>query len=278
LDTPRTIFLRCMAETAGKRRVRRHTPSLARHLLIPAAKAGRKRHPLGVSQTRCRMKSLLSSARIASISKVIRVNQGVVLGGFICWCTSQVGACYADRPESDSSHGPVAATLQPRIQPRVVDHNPWRQVVALNASLAASATAGAQVDPRRAADFAHVVRSASLARNPVASLRPAKAVITPVKVEVSSLAPKRLEAVPPREIHHGTSPVAGTSVAIPAGPAMGIVFHGGLSSFASALTSSGSMDSLGTSVSLERATATPPALSPMTAPAFGSAAPLGSVR
>lgn len=246
----------------------------------PAAKAGRKYHPVGVSQTRCRMNRLLSSARVALISRVLRINQGVVLSGFICWCSSQVGTCSADRPASDSSHGSVAATLQPSIQSRVVDHNPRQQVGALSASLAASVTAAAQVDPRRAADFAHVVRSATMAHNPVAALRPVKPGSAPLKIEISGPAPKRPQATPRLEIHHGTSPVPGTSIALPAGPAVGIDSHGGLSSTASALTSAGSMDSLGlgAGVSLERATAAPPTLSPVMAPAFGNAAPLGSVR
>jgi hypothetical protein len=224
------------------------------------------------------MNRLLSSAGVALVSRILRFNQGFVLGGFICWYSSQVGTCSSDRPELDSSHGSVAATLQPGIQSRVVDNNPRQQVAALSASLAASPTAAAQVDPRRAADFAHVVRSATIARDPVAAWRPVKPGSAPLKVEISSLAPKRPQAAPRLEIHHGTSPVPGLSDALPAGPAVGIVSHSGLSSITSTLTSAGSMDSLETGVSLERATAAPPALSPMTAPAFGNAAPLGSVR
>jgi hypothetical protein len=243
-------------------------------LAFPATQAGRKRHPLGVSHTRCRMNRLLSSARVALVSKALRVNQRIVLGGFICWCNSQLGMSYADRPRSDDLNGCVATTLQPR----VVDHNPRQQVAALSASLASSYTAAAQVDSRRAADFAPVVQSAPISHSPIAAFRPAKPNFAPLNVEVSSLSPKHLQTTPRLEIHHGSSPAPGTSVALPARSAVGIDSHGSLSSLAPVFTTAGSMDSLGAGVSLERATAAPPALSPATAPAFGVVAPLGFAR
>jgi hypothetical protein len=201
--------------------------------------AGRNRHPSGVSQSQCYMKSRYS-ANFALTPKLRPVNQVVILSAllYLFDCSFHLGPCNAAAPATVDSHAPVATTLQPRIQPR-------------------SAIS---------VDFNYLMPSAPVEGRPIAGVKRTGATFVPLNVELSSVSPKLVRPVP-----------ALRGELVPEQP-ISPVNPGGLNSCAAALTSLGTIDRWGASVSLERAMVAPPTSSPSGSAEPEIMAPLGSLR